>query len=171
VYYSHKKHDFMMTSRIIQGVPHNAGHADKVFISILHYVTYHILKQVLELSPYNFQTFVICGEHNIKTFWKLLCRNLWYCTPDSFFKIVFVIAIIVATVCMCVFCFNTFFLNILTENSHMSSDRINEQAPMEGFQNFTQSDHGIMICVGSSTVLLERPVFYISYENLSIAAF
>jgi len=94
-----------MTSHIMQGVPHNAGPAQKTCISILHYVTSHILKQVLELSPYNFQTFVICGEHNIKTFWKFLCRNLWYCTPDNFFKIVFVIA----AVCMCVYCLNKLF--------------------------------------------------------------
>jgi len=99
----------MLTSRIIQGVPHNAGPVRKIYISILRYVTSHIMKQVLELSRYNFQTCVICGEHNTKTFWKLLCRNLWYCTPDSFFKIVFVIAIIVAAVCVCVYCFNKFF--------------------------------------------------------------
>ena len=51
MYYSHKKHDFMMTSRVIQGVLHNAGPACKIYISILHCVTSHILKQVLELSP------------------------------------------------------------------------------------------------------------------------
>jgi len=149
----------MMTSRIIQGVPHNAGPVHKIYISILHYVTSHIMKPMLELSPYNFQTCVICGEHNIKTFWKFLCRNLWYCTPDSFYKIVFVIAIIVAAVCVCVYCFNNFFLNILTENSHMSSDRINEHATKGDFQNFTYSDHGIMYHVGSSTVLLEQRIF------------
>jgi hypothetical protein len=112
LYYLHKKHDFMMTSCIIKGVPHDAGPAHKIYISILHYVTSHMLKQVLELSPYNFQTFMICGEHNIKTFWKFLCRNSWYCTSDNFFKTVFVIAIIVAAVCMCVYCFNKLFFKI-----------------------------------------------------------
>lgn len=64
-----------MTSHIIQGVPHDVGPVDKIYISILRYVTSHIMKQVLELSPYNFQTCVLYGKHNIKTFWKFFCRN------------------------------------------------------------------------------------------------